>query len=73
MSLQGTKIPIWQPCTQRPGLGAQVSYFCSLNTPAQHAGVAEVICGGFQKAKELLSVQKDLPKPRPPFCGLSKP
>lgn len=73
MSLQGTKIPIWQPCTQHPGLGAQVSDPCSLYIPARHAGVAEVICGGFQKANELLSVQEDLPKPRPPFRGLSEP
>lgn len=73
MSLQGTKIAIWQPCAKRSGLGAQVSHLCSLNIPARHAGVAEVICGGFQKANELLSVRKGLPEPWPPFRGLSKP
>ena len=73
MSLPGTKIPIWQPCTKHSGLGAQVSHLCSLNIPARHAGVAEVICGGFQKANKLLSVPNDLPKPGPPFQGLSKP
>ena len=73
MSLQGTKIAIWQPCTKRPGLGARVPHLRSLNIPAQHAGAAEVLSGGFRKANELLSVQKDLPEPWPPFGGLPKP
>jgi len=73
MSLQDAKMAIWQLRTERSGLGAQPSHLCSLSIPARRTGIAEVTRGGSQKAKEMLSVQKDLPEPWPLFHGLSKP